>query len=105
MNIVHILEAVFAFSFMIFIHEGGHYLASRFFGVEVEEFALGFGTTLISRKWGKTIYAIRAVPLGGFCKMKGGDLSSNSAEEMYLKAPERGDFLYASWWKRTVILL
>jgi regulator of sigma E protease len=105
MNLIHVLEAVFAFSFMIFIHEGGHYLASQFFKVEVEEFALGFGTTLISRKWGKTVYAIRAVPLGGFCKMKGGDLSSNSAEEMYLKPAEKGDFLFAAWWKRVVILL
>ncbi len=90
---------------MIFIHEGGHYLASQFFKVEVEEFALGFGTTLISRKWGKTLYAIRAVPLGGFCKMKGGDLSSNSAEEMYLKPAVKGDFLFAAWWQRVVILL
>src|SRR6185295_13437413 len=72
---------------------------------EVEEFALGFGPTLISRKWGRTLYAIRAVPLGGFCKMKGGDLSSNSAEDMYLKPAEKGDFLFAAWWKRVVILL
>ena len=90
---------------MIFIHESGHFLAARFFNVEVEEFALGFGPTLFSRQWGKTLYAVRGVPLGGFCKMKGGDLSSNSAEEMHAKAPEQGDFLFASWWKRIVILL
>ncbi|HJT24679.1 MAG TPA: RIP metalloprotease RseP, partial [bacterium] len=42
---------------------------------------------------------------GGFCKPKGGDLSGSSAEEMYAKAPEPGEFLHASWWKRVVIFL
>jgi regulator of sigma E protease len=105
MNIVHLVEVVLFFSFMIFIHESGHFFAARFFKVEVEEFALGFGPTLFARKWGKTLYAVRGVPLGGFCKMKGGDLSSNSAEEMNAKAPEQGDFLFTAWWKRIVILL
>ncbi len=105
MNIIHLVEVILFFSFMIFIHESGHFLAARLFNVEVEEFALGFGPTLLSRKVGKTLYAIRSVPLGGFCKMQGGDLSSNSAEEMYSNKPVAGDFLFASWWKRIVILL
>ncbi|HTA76961.1 MAG TPA: RIP metalloprotease RseP [bacterium] len=105
MNIIHLVEVILFFSFMIFIHESGHFLAARLFDVEVEEFALGFGPTLLSRKVGKTLYAIRSVPLGGFCKMQGGDLSSNSAEEMYSNKPVAGDFLFASWWKRIVILL
>lgn len=105
MNIVHVIEVVLAFGFMIFIHEGGHFMACRLFGVDVDEFALGFGNILVSRKWGKTLYSIRAFPLGGFCKPKGGDLSGSSAEEMYAKAPEPGDFLHASWWKRVVIFL
>jgi len=104
-NILSIVEVVLAFSFMIAIHEGGHYLVCRLFGVDVDEFALGFGPTLFSRKWGKTLYAIRAVPLGGFCKPKGGDLSGETAEKMYEKPPEPGDFLYASWWKRIFIFL
>lgn len=105
MNIVHVIEVVLAFGFMIFIHEGGHFMACRLFGVDVDEFALGFGNILVSRKWGKTLYSIRAFPLGGFCKPKGGDLSGSSAEEMYAKAPEPGEFLFASWWKRVVIFL
>ncbi len=105
MNILNVVEVVFVFSFMIFIHESGHFLASRFFGVEVEEFALGFGPTLFSRKWGKTLYAIRCVPLGGFCKMQGGDLSDQSVESIYSKPAAQGDYLFASWWKRVIILL
>jgi len=105
MNIFHIVEVILAFGFMIFIHEGGHFVACRLFGVDVDEFALGFGNILVSRKWGKTLYSIRAFPLGGFCKPKGGDLSGSTAEEMYAKAPQEGEFLYASWWKRIVIFL
>ena len=105
MNLLHILEVIFAFGFMIFIHEGGHYLACRLFGVDVDEFALGFGPKLTSRQWGKTLYSVRSIPLGGFCKPKGGDLSGQSAEEMYAKPPEPGEFLHASWWKRILIFL
>lgn len=105
MNLLHVLEVAMAFGFMIFIHEGGHYAACRLFGVDVEEFSLGFGNILFSRKWGKTLYSIRAFPLGGFCKPKGGDLSGQSAEEMYARAPEPGEFLHASWWKRILIFL
>jgi regulator of sigma E protease len=103
MNILNLLEVILAFGFMIFIHEGGHYLACRLFGVEVEEFALGFGQILVSRQWGKTLYSIRAFPLGGFCKPKGGDLSGQTAEEMYAKPAQPGEFLFAAWWRRVVI--
>ncbi len=100
-----LIEVIVAFGFMIFIHEGGHFLVCRLFKVEVEEFALGFGPLLTSRKWGKTLYSIRAFPLGGFCKPQGGDLSGESAEKMYEKPPEPGDFLNAAWWKRIFIFL
>jgi regulator of sigma E protease len=105
MPIVYWIEVIIAFGFMIFIHEGGHYLACRFFKVDVDEFALGFGPILFKRQWGATLYSIRAIPLGGFCKPKGGDLSGESAEKMYEKKPEPGEFLHASWWKRVVIFL
>jgi regulator of sigma E protease len=105
MPIVYWIEAIAALGFMIFIHEGGHYLACRFFKVDVDEFALGFGPTLFKRQWGATLYSIRAIPLGGFCKPRGGDLSGETAEKMYEKTPEPGEFLYAQWWKRVVIFL
>ncbi len=100
-----LIEVIVAFGFMIFIHEGGHFLFCRLFKVEVEEFALGFGTRLASWKWGKTLYSIRALPLGGFCKPQGGDLSGESAEKMYENPPQPGDFLSAAWWKRIFIFM
>jgi len=104
-NILHIIEVVFSFCFMVAIHEWGHFLAMRLLGVGVEEYCIGFPPRVASRKWGKTLYSIGAVPLGGFCKPQGGDLSGQSAEEMNAKPPEPGDYLAASWWRRILILL
>ncbi|SDL61066.1 RIP metalloprotease RseP [Halarsenatibacter silvermanii] len=56
---------------LIFVHELGHFLMARRMDIRVEEFALGFGPKLLSRKKGETRYSIRIIPLGGFCSMTG----------------------------------
>jgi membrane-associated protease RseP (regulator of RpoE activity) len=55
----------------IFLHEGGHFLTAKLFGMKVERFFLGFGPTLWSFRRGETEYGIKALPLGGFCKIAG----------------------------------
>ena len=105
MNLLNIIEVVFAFCFMVAIHEWGHFLAMRLLGVGVEEYCIGFPPRIASKKWGNTLYSVGAIPLGGFCKPQGGDLSGQSAEEMNAKPPEPGDYLAASWWRRVLILL
>jgi len=54
--------------FMILIHEFGHYAAAKYFGVRVEQFAIGFGKRLIGFRWGETDYRINILPLGGYVK-------------------------------------
>lgn len=64
--------------FLVFIHEGGHYLAARAFGVRVSEFMLGFPGPGISIKRGQTRFGITCVPLGGYakvCGMEPGEMS------------------------------
>lgn len=56
---------------LIFVHELGHFLFAKAFGVRVLKFSLGFGSPLVSRKWGETEYLISAFPLGGYVKMYG----------------------------------
>jgi regulator of sigma E protease len=56
---------------LIFVHELGHFLMAKFFGVRVEKFSLGFGPKLIGKKWGETEYLLSAFPLGGYVKMFG----------------------------------
>jgi regulator of sigma E protease len=106
MNYLNFLEVVLAFCFMVAIHEWGHYLAMRLVGVGVEEYCLFFPPRIYSKKFGSTLFSIGSIPLGGFCKPQGGDLSGGqSAEEMYAAPPKPGDYLAASWWKRIIILL
>ena len=63
---------------LIFIHELGHFLVARYFGVKVEVFSLGFGPKILKYKKGDTIYCISLFPLGGYVKMFG----SNPLEEL-----------------------
>ena len=56
---------------LVLIHELGHFLVARYFGVRVEVFSIGFGPKLLKFKKGDTIYCISLIPLGGYVKMFG----------------------------------
>jgi len=56
---------------VVTIHEAGHFIVGKLSGIKVEEFAVGFGPKLYSRRIGETLYAIRAIPAGGFVRMAG----------------------------------
>ena len=83
---------------MIFIHELGHFLAAKSFGVRVLVFSLGFGKTLLHAKHGETDYRISALPFGGYVKMAGDDPSE-------LRHGDTGEFLSQSRWRRFVIVV
>lgn len=69
------MSSVFSFilvlGVLIFVHELGHFLFAKLFGVKVLKFSLGFGNKVIGRQWGETEYLISAFPLGGYVKMYG----------------------------------
>src|SRR5436305_14981648 len=60
---------------LILVHEWGHFIVARLFGVRVDVFSIGFGPRLFGVKRGATDYRISAVPLGGYVRMAGQDLS------------------------------
>lgn len=62
---------ILAFGLLVFIHEGGHFLAAKRVGVRVEIFSLGFGKRLWGFRRGGTDYRISLIPLGGYVKMAG----------------------------------
>ena len=66
-----ILIAIVFFGVIIFIHELGHFLTAKLFGVKVNEFALGMGPTILKKQGKETKYALRLFPIGGFCAMEG----------------------------------
>lgn len=90
-----IVFAVIIFSFLIFVHELGHFLAAKASGVQVNEFSMFMGPTLVKWQRGETLYSIRCIPLGGFCAMEGEDADTDNPRS----------FQKAAWWKRLIILL
>lgn len=73
-----ILITVIGFGIMIFLHELGHFVAAKRFGVLVHEFAIGMGPKLFSFGKGETTYSLRLFPIGGFVRLEGeNDLEEN----------------------------
>ena len=70
---MNFLYAVILLGVLIFVHELGHFLFAKWSGVHVLKFSLGFGPTIISKKYGQTEYLLSAIPLGGYVKMLGED--------------------------------
>lgn len=89
-----IIFAILLFSFLIFIHELGHFVAAKLSGVQVNEFAIFMGPTIVKWKRGETQYSIRCIPIGGFCAMEGEDSDTDNPRS----------FVKAAWWKRLIIL-
>ena len=82
-----IFVSLLVFSFLIFFHELGHFLAARYFGVHVEVFSIGFGKRVLTKQFGSTEWSFSAIPLGGYIRMKGQDDSDPTkksyAEDSY----------------------
>ena len=93
-----IIFAILLFSFLIFIHELGHFAAAKLSGVQVNEFALFMGPAIWQKQVGETLYSLRCIPIGGYCAMEGED-----GEEGESDNPR--SFQKAAWWKRFVILV
>ena len=73
-TIISILLTLLIFTIIVVVHEGGHFWMARHHGVTVEEFAVGMGPKLCGKKSKKgTLYSLRLIPIGGFCKMTGED--------------------------------
>jgi len=67
---------------MILVHEWGHFIVARLFGVRVDVFSIGFGPRLFGWKRGATDYRISALPLGGYVRMAGQDLSEVDSSDV-----------------------
>jgi membrane-associated protease RseP (regulator of RpoE activity) len=104
---------VLALMLAIFLHEGGHFTTAKLFGMKVERFFLGFGPTIWSFRRGETEYGIKALPLGGFCKIAGMSPYENdgnfleadrSANDGATPAPPERQFRNKPAWQRSIVL-
>ncbi len=87
---------------LILVHEWGHYIVARIFGVRVDVFSIGFGPRLFGYKHGDTDWRISAVPLGGYVRMAGQDLTEiDSGESKPTGAPD--ELMSKKRWQRALI--
>lgn len=87
--------ALLVFGCLIFIHEFGHFIFARIFGVTIREFSIGMGPKIFSKVSEKngTLYSLRALPIGGYVSMEGEDEASEDENAFGNKAV----------WKRIII--
>lgn len=98
-----IVSFIVVLGMLIFVHEFGHFIWAKLFGVKVLKFSLGFGPKLISKQLGETEYLVSAFPLGGYVKMFG-ESPGEVAEEKMTGADIRCSFSMRPVWQRFIIV-
>ncbi len=97
------LWVLLAITILVFIHELGHFLTAKYFGMRVERFSIGFPPTLFGRRYGDTEYALGATPLGGYVKISGMIDESLDADHVD-EEPEPWEFRAKPVWQRIVVI-
>ncbi|HAV43127.1 TPA: RIP metalloprotease RseP [bacterium] len=98
MILTKLLGILVTFGIAIFIHELGHFILAKLFGIRVETFSLGFGKRLIGFKYKGTDYRLSIIPFGGYVKLPGEEPGKD-------KPIEEHEFLSKPWWKRMAVYL
>ncbi len=101
---VSLAQLLLSISILVAVHEMGHLLAAKYFGMRVEQFSIGFPPKLLSFKKGETEYAISAIPLGGYVKISGMIDESLDTEAMN-KDPQPWEFRSKPAWQRLIVML
>ena len=84
-----IVLAILMFGFIVFFHELGHFLLARKNGIDVDEFWIGMGPTLVHKKIGNTDYCLKLLPIGGACMMGEDEVDDLSEGSFNSKSPWR----------------
>ena len=92
---MYILFAILMFGFLIAVHELGHFWAAKALDVQVNEFSICMGPAIFKKQKGETLYALRCIPVGGYCAMEGEDEQSDNPRA----------FTSKPWWRRLIILV
>ena len=91
---VTVLVTILIFLVLISLHEFGHFVAAKLSGVGVFEFSIGMGPAILKKQKGETLYSLRALPIGGYCKLEGEDEDTGS----------KSAFVNQKIWKRFIVI-
>ncbi len=106
------IETVIAFfvilTILVLIHELGHFITAKKFGIKVEEFGFGFPPRVFSIRYGETLYSINLLPIGGFVKLYGEDDAGGGSIKKHKGQPTkdlgRAFFARPVWQRATIVL-
>ncbi len=88
------IVTIVMFLVMVSLHEFGHFIVAKALNFKILEYAIGFGPAIFKKQKGETLYAIRVIPLGGFCKFDGEDEESDDPRA----------FANQAVWKRILVV-
>lgn len=89
------IVTIIMFLVMVSLHEFGHFIVAKSLNFKILEYAIGFGPAIFKKQKGETLYAVRAIPLGGFCKFDGEESESEDPRAFNNQAV----------WKRMLVVL
>ncbi|HHL52220.1 MAG TPA: RIP metalloprotease RseP [Flammeovirgaceae bacterium] len=97
-------QIILSLSILVGLHEFGHLIAAKLFGMRVEKYSIGFPPKIFGFKAGETEYSIGAIPLGGFVKISG--MVDESLDTKSLSAePQPWEFRAKPAWQRLIVML
>ncbi len=101
------IEVIVAFGILVTVHEFGHFLLAKASGMRVDEFSIGFGKAIFTRKKGETLYAVRAIPLGGYNRIFGMEVEEETSaiEENLPEEEMKRAFNRQPLYKRIAVVL
>ncbi len=101
---IMLAQLLLSLSFLVAVHEMGHLLAAKYFGMRVEQFSIGFPPKIWSFTKGETEYALSAIPLGGYVKISG--MIDESLDTEAMKQPAQPwEFRAKPAWQRLIVML
>lgn len=89
------IVTIVMFLVMVSLHEFGHFIVAKTLNFKILEYAIGFGPVVLKKRKGETMYSVRALPLGGFCKFEGEEESSDDPRA----------FSNQAVWKRILVVM
>lgn len=102
--VVMVAQVLLGLSILVGLHELGHLLTAKMFGMRVEKYSIGFPPKIVGFKYGETEYSIGAIPLGGFVKISG--MIDESMDTEHLSAePKEWEFRAKPAWQRLIVMM
>ena len=97
-------QIILSLSILVGLHEAGHMLAAKFFGMRVEKYSIGFPPKIFGFKYGETEYSLGAIPLGGFVKISG-MIDESMDKEAMKQPPKEYEFRSKPAWQRLIVMM